>query len=649
MKIRTVLIICILWILGVLIYFFSTAEGRKESYGFDNDACSLSDGEYLITGTERLDQFLFDIDKFNKVKAVYAASNFADDASIWEVTAHNGYIYMLLQTKAPKGPLEVSVYNILKLDEDMARVASSGWFDLSQPGDISDLTISDEEDLLTVTQISAVEPSVVYVYPLEVSDLDVKSDADENNVRHVYTLNYSDYFESETGGEIFFASYHDGVLEKYENVSDALPEKYYSTKAEKLYENKILSLKQLIYINSDLFMYCISAIILGIATIFAIYVALIRRNRVAYLIFDWEIMMVIVFITTVWLNGRNQKVFTIAGIVFVVGSILGIIALLLQAMDLSIFLNSLIKVSRGRQDIFKPRVVGGDMNALWNALFDLIRAIKSMNYNIFRIYEGYYRFAPKMIESYMAAASIADVQPDGNSVNTITASLAMLHSRMRPDSEVVKSIFAQVANLQENQMGALLCTNADVSDVEMIFPEENKSISDFVLKISKDFIQNNSCILIHHDSVKVSVVGDNRQNAVVADCETAKKVFADIDRLNQLDLKFVMTESALKHEANDPLCRYIGYLSMDGGQKIKLYEMLDCLLERERRLKVDSKSMFEDAIEHIRTKDYYYARNIFAKIIRINPDDEVARQYLFKCEDSLSLDNDKEIDFGLNR
>lgn len=636
--------------LGVFVYFFSTADGRRDTYSLDNDACALKDGEYLVTGSGKLDKYLFDINKYHKVVAIYSVSDFAEGAEIWEVAAFGGYNYLLLRAEADKGPRKIAVYNVLKLDEDMNRVASSGWFDLSQSGNISDFTVSQEDGLLAITQISELDPTTVYIYPIASEEINVSKDADENNVRHVRTVNYTDTFSSETGSEIYFASYVDGVLTKYENISEKLPEQFYSERAERLYVNKILTMKQLIFINLDLFMYCIATIILGIATILALYVALIRRNRVAYLIFVWELMMAAVFITTVWINGRKQSVFIIAGLIFLAGSIFGVIILLLQAMDLAVFLKNMIKVSRGQHDIFKPRVVGGDMNALWNALFDLIRAIKRLNYNLFRIYEGYYRFAPKMIEKYMDLTSIADVKAENGKSNVINANLAMLHSRIRPDVNATRNLFAEIADLQDADMGSILCTNADASDIEMIFPEENKSLSDFVLKISESFIQRNTCMIIHNDEVTISVLGDDRQNAIVADCETAKQIFADVDKLNQLGLKFVMTESALSHEEGSPLYRYIGHFSIGHVEKdIKLYEMLDCLPERERRLKVDTKSSFEDAIEHIHTKDYYYARNIFAKIIRLNPEDEVARQYLFKCEDCLSIDNDSTVDFGLNR
>ena len=646
MRARVLLTICILWILGVSLYFFTTADGKNDKYTYDNDFVLNPNGEALIVGTGKLDPYLFVINDDYSVKKIYCADDFAEDAVIWEVTYQDGSVYVLLETKANDGPREIEVFNILKLNDSLQRIASSGWFDFSQPGYVSDFTITD--DMIAITQIDSNNPSVVYIYPMDTKEINVSVDADENNVRHVRTLNYTDYFESEAGSDIYFASFKDGTLMKYENISDVEPEGLFSKKAEDLYNNKVLSVSQLVYINNRLFVNCLAIMILGIATIIVLYIMLIRRNRVAYLIFIWEVMMAAVSMATIWINGRSTAVFVLAGMFFVIGSVFGVLILLLQAADLALFVSAMAKVSRGRQDIFKPKVMGGDMKGLWNSLYDLIRAIKSMNYNMFRVYEGYYHFAPKHVENRIGKNSIADVNAGDSSV--LNLSLAMIHSKNPIRNTLAKTIFESISNMQEEDMGSYLCSNADVSEIEIMFPTENKSIGSSIMEIKELFNSSGVCVLAHNGEVNFSVVGDGHQNAVSIDSYIAKELFLDINVLNELRLKFVMTKDAYLHEAEKPLVRKIGWFCIgEKEEAVELYEVLDCLPEKERRHKIDTKDIFDEAMEYINTKDYYQARNIFAKILRSNPADEVSRQYLFKCEDCISIDCNKEVNFGLNR
>ncbi len=103
-------------------------------------------------------------------------------------------------------------------------------------------------------------------------------------------------------------------------------------------------------------------------------------------------------------------------------------------------------------------------------------------------------------------------------------------------------------------------------------------------------------------------------------------------------------------ETSKPLVRSIGHIALDCVQKdIEIYEVLDCMSERDRRRKVENMDLFNEAMEHIKSMDYYFARNAFAKILQTDPYDEVSREYLFKCEQCLSLDNEKKIDFSLNK
>ena len=643
---RVLIVACIVWILGVFIYFYTTCEGRDE-YTYWNDAVAVESGEYLISGSDDMARYLFRIDSNYNVKQICDTEDFAKGSTIWEIERAEGYVYLLIHTAANNGPNKVDVFNVLKMTEDMRLVGTSGWFDFSiKDSDVADMTV-DDNDVICITCVAGENNSEIFVYPIDATMIDSTADTDENNVRHVRTLNYTDYFESETGNTVVFASYEDGLLKKYEDGNTIENTDFYNVVAANYYDNKILAIKDLIYINDQLFSNCLAIMILGIATIISLYVMMVRRNRVAYLIFAWELMCVANAIAMIWINGRKTEVFIVAGVVFAVGSFAGIIILLLQHIDLSNFIAAMKKVSRGREDIFKPRTVGGDINAMWNALFDLTRAIKSMNYNMFRVYEGYYKFAPKFIEEKIGKDSIADVVLLDK--NITKATLAMFHCRESISDEMSNQLFSKISSYQDEDKAAFLCANADATDIEIMFPEGNTAVSAFPIELNEFRNDKDSCMLIHYDQVQFKVLGDGKQNALSVYNPVAKELFAAMDVLSEHGVKCLMTKAAYEHELSKPLCRYIGHFSLSTGEDIEVYELLDVLPEREKRLKADTRELFVEAYECIVSKDYYHARNIFAKILKTNPADSVARDYLFKCEEAISLDSNTDINFGINR
>jgi hypothetical protein len=47
------------------------------------------------------------------------------------------------------------------------------------------------------------------------------------------------------------------------------------------------------------------------------------------------------------------------------------------------------------------------------------------------------------------------------------------------------------------------------------------------------------------------------------------------------------------------------------------------------------------------SNDFYLARNSFSEVLKENPDDKIARWYLFNCEHNLNNAGENEIVYGL--
>lgn len=79
--------------------------------------------------------------------------------------------------------------------------------------------------------------------------------------------------------------------------------------------------------------------------------------------------------------------------------------------------------------------------------------------------------------------------------------------------------------------------------------------------------------------------------------------------------------------------RVIGYLHMTSSNKLEaIYEILNGDSQERQRMKMDTKSEFEDDIRLFMAKSYAYARRRFIHVLQQDPKDGVAKEYILLCE-----------------
>lgn len=107
-----------------------------------------------------------------------------------------------------------------------------------------------------------------------------------------------------------------------------------------------------------------------------------------------------------------------------------------------------------------------------------------------------------------------------------------------------------------------------------------------------------------------------------------------------------VTDRVWEREKEEASSRYIGYIE-EKNHRFDLYEILDAYPEEERVRRLSCNPGFEQALTLYYKSDFYLARNLFSDILRSCPRDEVAKRYLFLCEDGLNGDKTKRQSFAL--
>lgn len=356
------------------------------------------------------------------------------------------------------------------------------------------------------------------------------------------------------------------------------------------------------------------------------------------------------------------------GLSFALFSILGCTVLLLQSRDLKKLSNSMEEVSNQSELIpQKPAFLGVDMSDLWNGVLDMDRSMRNLIYSKFRIYEAYYRFAPKSVEKLLGKSSIIEVNPGDriyesgtiavfkNDVAKSAVEFYETNSKLGKNLflKYVAGIFDLINEYQKNEKGYQISVSSDLSDIRMLLPQENRNASELGIGFHKLLMEGSKLseeytVVMHYARFAYGVVGSKEQNTQYLICPDMMEIESCIDQLNRLSLNFIITETVYERELELPENRYIGFLELSDGRQLKLYEITEACENADRRAKKELADKFNEGLELFYAQDFYLARNIFARILRDNPMDYVARWYAFTCEKYLN-EPGEEIHFGLNQ
>lgn len=154
---------------------------------------------------------------------------------------------------------------------------------------------------------------------------------------------------------------------------------------------------------------------------------------------------------------------------------------------------------------------------------------------------------------------------------------------------------------------------------------------------------------ISYGPVMVGIVGnDNAFTTVTVSEDTGLSEF--LQRIGRsYYARALVSESYARHLGdfrNQYECRFLGYLHVEGSQKLeKIYDLYQVDTQDVRWLKNRTKLMFEEGVRLFANKSFRMARKHFVEVLRINRDDAAARKYLFLCEQYLESGSDGNIYF----
>ncbi|MBQ3789323.1 MAG: hypothetical protein II800_00155 [Lachnospiraceae bacterium] len=326
---------------------------------------------------------------------------------------------------------------------------------------------------------------------------------------------------------------------------------------------------------------------------------------------------------------------------FVVGSAFILICLWLQSRDLQLLRAALVDLALDMRIPYdKPRVIGTDMNAMWNSIYEIDKNIRAINRSKYLTFEAYYRFAPKNIETILNKTSILEVH--GGDVTNLKGTMALLATAGQKSDDIreigrMNLLMEIMERQQEAEEGIYVAGDCDLSLMKLLFLEHCKGAISFGTELLHELrgwngeTFPNTTVLLHYAPIVYGIAGTKKQSTAFLSSPETEHLERYVGWFRTLHIGLVITQSVRDREEPSSPLRDIGFVLTDEGEKIELYEVLDAYEASLRKAKMDTLDQFREALDLFYRQDFYLARKTFTEVLRQIPQDDLVKWYLFEC------------------
>jgi hypothetical protein len=303
--------------------------------------------------------------------------------------------------------------------------------------------------------------------------------------------------------------------------------------------------------------------------------------------------------------------------------------------------------------------IEGDLGKMSRAVMEMGVSLSIKQYETDRMISSYSRFVPRDADRLLERAGIMEVcTGDVAEINEYIAIVsvenrnAVMHSM---DSHgfmaFVNSCFTSILEFANKRRGALLSSEF-LTTLPILFSKHLGAKDGDSIRFGLDLIDRMSgagsdlptpdfFILLHKTDFLYGIAGtDDKAFPFISSAELNFLSGCNAP-LRKLGIRMAATEQYFhrptdnESENLESSCtkRHIGLISFaDESRDYKMYEILDCLSDKERNLRISYDERLQNAIEMFYRNDFYPAMVEFSAILKFNPGDGLVRWYAFACE-----------------
>ncbi len=296
----------------------------------------------------------------------------------------------------------------------------------------------------------------------------------------------------------------------------------------------------------------------------------------------------------------------------------------------------------------------GNLSLVFNnmSLFirDYINELTKLN-------EIYYKFIPLKVFELMNKKSIIEVGLGDYSKQEMTIVFINTYNYFDLSKGMGSKEQLDLLNhLFEEYASAIHAHNGIVGEFRnagmlALFTEQSDALNTgySIIQKMKEIDKNiKTTVSIHYGEVILGVVGDENRmtTAVISNC--VNEAVAIDKYAGRYNCSVLMTQQFVDSlSVTEPNMRYIGDLIDEhNGESLQVNEWLETVHISLQNDYFKSKAAFTKALDHFMNGKYLEAKAEFIQVIKMNDNDLVSREYLFKCESALIENGQFEKELG---
>lgn len=363
-----------------------------------------------------------------------------------------------------------------------------------------------------------------------------------------------------------------------------------------------------------------------------------------------EMTAVLAFVVTEtggpWWNTEWLGLFLGCGVLIFVLCVLALTMLIRHTLrPIGSLAEQMDRLAIGDTNLDEIKCADDELGRLWRSLQELAVGMAIRDYEMNMTLASCQRFVPQGLERLLGRGTITEVScgdltaADG-AIGLITvAGAARMRAALDDKAfmDYVNRCFRAISSNIRPQGGVLLTSGFDLNAIRVLFTEEpDKGVHALVNLLGENAAVEGAqdCFaLLHNARFLYGVAGAEDEAFPYLASAEVSFFTGKLAQLAETGCRLVVTDAFLETLTERFSTRYIGFFSSSEDKGMcKLYEVLDCYGELERAKREQYDPRLQEAIRCFYQNDFYLARNLFLAILRLCPEDGIARWYLFACE-----------------
>jgi len=311
------------------------------------------------------------------------------------------------------------------------------------------------------------------------------------------------------------------------------------------------------------------------------------------------------------------------------------------------------RAGSGELDTFSIVRTNDEIGNLAEGFNDMSHRLQSYFKSLTDINKANARFVPRQFLEFLGKESITDIQLG----DQVQKEMTILFSDIRDFTTISESMTPKenfdFLNSYLGYMEPVIRMNNGFIDkfigdsIMALFPENSEdainSAIEMRIKLTEfnEIMQQfgkptvNSGIGIHTGMLMLGIIGgEGRMDGTVI--SDAVNLTSRIEGLTKIyGASVVITEDTLIN-ISDPSSynfRFLDVVKVKGKKEaVYIFEIMDGDPEPFKSLKIETRDLYNKAIQHYKKKEFVESLNIFRKINSINPQDRVIRLYMDRCD-----------------